>query len=38
MISIIDRLFACSNPYYSPSGAATLTMIGIDELNNKFEK
>jgi DNA mismatch repair protein MutL len=38
MISIIDRLFACSNPYYSPSGTATLTMIGIDELNNKFEK
>ncbi|MGI8892380.1 MAG: DNA mismatch repair endonuclease MutL [Bacteroidia bacterium] len=38
MISIIDRLFACANPYYSPSGTATVTMISIDELNNKFEK
>ena len=38
MISIIERLFACSNPYYSPSGAPTVTMISTEELNNKFEK
>ena len=38
MISVIDRLFACSNPYYSPSGSPTLNIINIDELNHKFEK
>ena len=38
MIAIIDKLFACNNPYYSPSGAPTITIITTDELNHKFEK
>lgn len=37
MSLMIDKLFACSNPYYSPNGKPTLLKIDFNELNKKFE-
>jgi len=34
MNDIIEKLFACSNPYYTPYGKATVTIIKIEELEN----
>jgi DNA mismatch repair protein MutL len=36
MIMLIDRLFACENPYYAPNGKATLMKIYLDEIDKKF--
>ena len=37
MTNMIDQLFACEMPYYSPYGHPTVTTLTIDELMNKFE-
>lgn len=36
MQSLVDELFACENPNYSPSGAPVIAIIGIEELEKKF--
>ena len=36
MTLIIDKLFACTNPYFSPSGKAVLLKIDLTELDRKF--
>jgi len=38
MNSLIDQLFACEMPYYSPSGHPVMITISMDELDKKFEK
>lgn len=38
MTAMIDELFACSMPYYTPNGNPTITTLTIDELNTKFGK
>lgn len=34
---IINELFACENPYYSPNGKPTLITINLEELEEKFD-
>ncbi|MCS6818787.1 MAG: DNA mismatch repair endonuclease MutL, partial [Chitinophagales bacterium] len=34
---LIDELFACENPYYTPSGKKTLISISLDEMQKKFD-
>jgi len=36
MNSIIDQLFACKNPNYTPSGAITLVIWGLDKVAQLF--
>ena len=36
MSVLIDRLFACQQPYYSPDGNPTFITIALDELDKKF--
>jgi DNA mismatch repair protein MutL len=36
MTSIIDTLFACSNPNYTPTGKAIIHSISLDELAARF--
>ena len=38
MHDLIDRLFACEMPYYTPSGKPTLITYGLDELAQRFER
>jgi len=38
MSNMIDQLFACKMPYFSPYGNPTLTMLTLEELMNKFIK
>ena len=33
---IIDQLFACSNPNYSPSGKAIISILSLEELGMRF--
>ena len=33
---IIDRLFACENPKYSPDGKPNYIELGIDKVENLF--
>lgn len=37
MIHLIDQLFACSNPYTTPSGKNIIVTLTLDELNNRFD-
>jgi DNA mismatch repair protein MutL len=37
MISLIDKLFACSNPNYSPSGKRICITWDINELASLFK-
>ena len=37
MKNLVDRLFACSAPNYSPSGKTILTIIEMDEFEQKFK-
>lgn len=37
MTLIIDKLFACENPYYSPTGKPVLLTISKNEIDRKFE-
>jgi DNA mismatch repair protein MutL len=36
MQELVDRLFACENPNYSPSGSPIISIISIEELEKKF--
>jgi len=36
--SIIDQLFGCKNPNYSPFGESTYFILGIEQVENKFKK
>ncbi len=36
MRELIDKLFACENPNYSPSGKAILSIIELNELEHRF--
>jgi DNA mismatch repair protein MutL len=38
MQEIIDRLFACENPNYSPSGHAIISIINLEEIDRKLGK
>ena len=38
MKNIIDELFACAQPYASPSGKPTLTTFSLDDLEKRFKK
>jgi len=38
MTNLIDQLFACEMPYFSPYGNPTLTTLTLEELMNKFIK
>ena len=38
MTSLIDELFACKTPYFSPEGRPALITISSDELDKKFRK
>jgi DNA mismatch repair protein MutL len=33
---LIDKLFACKNPNFSPDGKPTVSIIGMDELEKRF--
>ena len=37
MQEIIDRLFACEQPYAAPNGKPTLITIGLDEMDKRFQ-
>ena len=37
MQELIDQLFACSNPNYSPSGKLVVKIIDLEELDNHFK-
>lgn len=37
MKAMIDQLFACEQPYYSPTGKPTIVTISMDELEKKFK-
>lgn len=37
MKNLVDRLFACSAPNYSPSGKTVLTIIEMEEFDKKFK-
>ena len=34
---IIDELFACEQPFYTPSGRPTTVTVPLDEIERKFE-
>lgn len=38
MNNLIDELFACSMPYYTPSGKPVVITIPLDELEKRFAK
>lgn len=38
MNNLIDELFACSMPYYTPSGKPIIVTIAADELEKRFAK
>lgn len=38
MRNLIDELFACEMPYYSPDGKPALITISADDLDKKFKK
>ena len=35
---IIDELFACKMPYFTPAGRSTLTTFSSDDLDKRFKK
>ena len=37
MKNLVDRLFACSAPNYSPSGKTVLTILEMEEFDKKFK-
>jgi DNA mismatch repair protein MutL len=36
MQELVDQLFACSNPNYSPSGKLIVKIIELSELDHQF--
>lgn len=37
MVSIMDQLFACQAPEVTPDGLRTYMILGVDEIDNRFE-
>jgi len=37
MQELIDHLFACENPNYSPGGVPVISIIGLEEIEKKFK-
>jgi DNA mismatch repair protein MutL len=37
MQELVDGLFACESPGYSPSGKPVVVIMGIDEVERKFK-
>jgi len=37
MQDLVDKLFACQHPNYSPDGKTILTIISLDELEKRFK-
>jgi len=37
MKALIEQLFTCSNPNYSPSGVKTIAMLSMDKIESLFE-
>ena len=35
--NLIDRLFACENPYLSPQGKSTVVQLSTDDFEKYFE-
>ena len=38
MQEIVDRLFACENPNYSPGGNPVISILSLEEIDKKFGK
>jgi DNA mismatch repair protein MutL len=38
MNTLVEQLFASSNPSYSPSGELTMKILGLAEIANIFQK
>jgi DNA mismatch repair protein MutL len=38
MTTLIDQLFASSNPNYSPDGTPTLVMLTLEKIGSLFSK
>jgi len=38
MQELVDQLFACSNPNYSPSGKPIVKIVGLEELDKYFKE
>ena len=36
MQELVDQLFACENPNYSPSGYPIISIISLEEMEKKF--
>jgi DNA mismatch repair ATPase MutL len=34
---LVDELFACEQPYYSPTGKATIATFTHEEITDKFD-
>jgi len=34
---LIDNLFACESPGYSPSGKPVVVILGVEEIEKKFK-
>jgi len=37
MQDLVDNLFACESPGYSPSGKLVISIIGMEELDRRFK-
>jgi DNA mismatch repair ATPase MutL len=35
---LVDELFACDQPYFSPTGKPIITTFSMDDLEKKFKK
>ncbi len=38
MNDLVDKLFACKMPYYSPNGKPVIIKLSLDDLEKKFQK
>ena len=36
--SIVDQLFACENPNYTPDGQSTFIILGLDQIDSFFKR
>lgn len=37
MVALLDRLFACEQPYYTPDGKTIVSTVPVEELEQKFK-
>ena len=38
MNDLVDKLFACKMPYYSPNGKPVIIKLSLEDLEKKFQK